>query len=94
MWSLEKPRIDRAGTRWQFAYWHQGPRDDPQTYPQQLFFWDQEQMECGVVLFERGKTARYPLIRNLMDKLVADPALRKEHSRPLRFPLERYYRNN
>jgi len=30
----------------------------------------------------------------LMEKLVADPGLRKEHHKPLRFPLERYYRAN
>ena len=94
MWSLEKSRTDKRGKRWLFAYWHKGPRDAEVEHPQQLFFWDDERTECGVVLFPTDKTIRYSLIRQLMEKLVADPGLRKQHNTLLRFPVERYYRLN
>ncbi len=34
---------------------------------------------------------RYSRIKDLIDKLVADPALRELHKRKLGFPLERHY---
>jgi hypothetical protein len=92
MWSVEKSRTDKCGKRWFFAYWHEGPKDSPVLHPQQLFFWDDEQMECGIVLFPKDKTVRYSLIKSLIEKLVADPELRKQNNRQLRFPVERYYK--
>jgi len=91
---MEKARTDGSGRRWLFAYWYEGPRDNQVTYPQQLFFWNDERTESGVVLFSRDKTLRYSLIRNLMEKLIADPSLRGQHSGPLRFPVERHYKQD
>lgn len=94
MWSLQKPRKDKRGQRWHFAYWHEGMRDAKVEFPQQLFFWDDEQTECGVVLFARDRTVRYSLIKSWIEKLVADPELRNQHNRSLRFPVQRFYLKN
>lgn len=97
MWSLEKPRKDKRGQRWHFAYWYEGPRDarvESVEHPQQLFFWDDEQTECGVVLVARDKTVRYSRIKNWIEELVADPELRKRHKASLRFPVQRFYLKN
>jgi len=94
MWSLEKPRQDKRGRKWHFAYWHEGPRDLRVDHPQQLFYWDDRQIEYGVVLFARDKTVRYSSIRNWIEKLVADPELRKRHYASLRFPVQRFYLKN
>jgi len=93
MWDDEKSRRDKSGKRWNFRYWlsHYNfeKLDRPQS--QRLFFWDDKKTECGLILFFPGSTRPYSQIMNLIDKLVADPALRKQHLRELRFPLERYY---
>ena len=34
---------------------------------------------------------RYSRIKDLINKLVADPAIREKHKRELSFPLERHY---
>ena len=94
MWSLPKPRVDKRRKEWHFAYWCEDPGAGKAEHPQQLFFWDDEQTESGVVLFQRNKTVRYSLIRSLIEKLVADPELRKAHHSPLRFPVQRYYMKN
>lgn len=83
MWPNERPRMDKTGKRWNFHYWNQKA--------QRLFFWDEERTECGVVLFAPGSTRTYRQIENLIDKLVSDQSLRKQHLRELRFPLDRYY---
>lgn len=94
MWSLQKPRKDKGGKRWHFAYWHAAPGGQRVEHPQQLLFWDDEQTESGVVLFPADKAVRYALIRSLMEKLVADAELRRQHAAPLRFPVQRYYMKN
>lgn len=91
MWSLKKPRKDKRGKQWHFAYWRENQRGGMAEHPQQLFFWDDEQTECGVVLFSRDKQVRDSLIKNLIEKLVADPELRRQHNSPLRFPVQRHY---
>jgi hypothetical protein len=56
---------------------------------ERVFFWDDKQEFCGVVLISPG--VHVSALHRLIQKLVAEPALREEHQRALRFPLERHY---
>lgn len=94
MWSLEKPRQDKLGRKWHFACWREGTRDVRVEHPQQLFYWNDELTEGGVVLFARDKTVRDSQIKNWIEKLVADPELRQRHTASLRFPVQRFYLKN
>jgi hypothetical protein len=80
----EKSRQDKNGKRWNFHYWYSGAS-------QRLFFWDDEQLECGVVLFLPGKTIRYARIQDLIVKLVSDRTLRQKYQRELVLPLDDRY---
>jgi hypothetical protein len=86
MWPNEKQRQDTTGKCWNFHYQYFGKE-----FGQRLFFWDEEFAECGVLLFTAGKMKPYSAIQNLIDKLVADSALRKKYARELRHPYKRYY---
>ena len=86
MWYEQKPRRDKNGKRWNFVIW-----SDLHGWAERLFFWDDEQEFCGVILFPPGRDVYFKRLKQLMEKLVADSALRKQHRRDLQFPLERYY---
>ena len=58
---------------------------------QRLFFWNDQKTVRGVVLFLPGSTIHYSRVKALIEKLVANPTLRKQHQRDLSFPLERHY---
>jgi hypothetical protein len=90
MWTDEKSRKDKSGKRWNFCYWYSG-QTSPQRASARLFFWDDGKIDCGVVLFLPGSTIRYSRIKDVINKLVADPANREKHKRQLNFPLERHY---
>ena len=67
--------------------WHDS---SPQgKHVERVFFWDDEQELCGVVLI--CPAIHVSRLRSLIQKLVADPSLRAKHKRALRFPLERHY---
>jgi hypothetical protein len=89
-WSPLKEKRDRSGKRWNFSYWYTF-RFSSDINAQRLFFWDDGHEECGVILFLQDATRPFSQIQSLVDKLVADPKLREQHRRELRFPLERYY---
>lgn len=93
MWNTEKIRRDKSGKRWNFIYWYETWTQERVRHAQRLFFWDEERLNCGVLIFPPGKTMHYSRIRSLIDKLVADPNLRKQYERRLQFPLERHYPN-
>ncbi|WP_297462678.1 hypothetical protein [Ferrovum sp.] len=90
-WSALKEKRDKNGKRWNFSYWHTFSFVTDNR-AQRLFFWDDDHKESGVVLLLGDQSQPYASIRNLVDRLVSSPELRKQHSRELRFPLERYYR--
>lgn len=56
-----------------------------------MFFWDDNKEHCGAVIFAAGRGTSIPRLKQLIDKLLADPALRDKHRKQLRFPLERHY---
>jgi hypothetical protein len=88
---LERPRKDKSGKRWNFYYWYAEPFVPKSQKAQRLFFWDDAQTDCGVVLFSPGKTIAYSRIQSLIPKLVADQTLRRKYQRELQFPLEKHY---
>ncbi|HVG91568.1 MAG TPA: hypothetical protein VNB54_08760, partial [Alphaproteobacteria bacterium] len=90
MWSDETSRRDKSGKRWNFCYWYSG-RTSLHRVAARLFFWDDSRTDCGVVLFLPGSTIRYSRIKHLINKLVADRAIREKHKRELKFPVKRHY---
>ncbi|HEX5211276.1 MAG TPA: hypothetical protein VFW22_06035 [Pseudolabrys sp.] len=87
MWVDQKARKDSDGKRWHFCIWYDlallaAP-------PQRVFFWDDKKENCGVVFV--SPSASFPRLKQLIDKLAADPALRDKHRKELRFPLQRHY---
>jgi hypothetical protein len=90
-WQPEKPRRDKKGKRWNFSYQLWVWTDQRVQHAQRLFFWDDEHIEYGVVLFPVGRSVHYSKIKDLIDNLVADPSRRIKYQRDLRFPLERHY---
>jgi len=84
--NVNKPRKDKAGKKWNFRVWHDFSHTK---HVERVFFWDDKREFCGVVLISPG--IHVSALRQLIQKLVADPALRKKHQRELRFPLERHY---
>jgi hypothetical protein len=91
MWMNQQPRRDTAGKRWNFRIWYDVWTEEKVFTAQRLFFWDDEKNYCGVVLFPPGSTVHFSRLKKLIEKLVADPALRRLHRRDLSFPLERHY---
>jgi len=90
--NLNKPRTDRAGKRWNFRVWHDvWTQHNRILSAQRVFFWDDAKDVCGVVLLTPGSELHVSRLRALISKLVADPRLRDQHRRELRFPLERHY---
>jgi hypothetical protein len=92
-WNEVKPKQGKDGVRWYFTYWHSPwPGDDVKVEKaQRLFFWNQGMSELGAVILPPGKTMSYARIESLIEKLVADPKLRKKYQRDIEFPLERHY---
>lgn len=82
--NLDIRRKDKSGSEWSFRVWHCDRA-------QRIFFWDDAKGESGVVLLLKGKTLHVSKIYQLIDKLTADPGLRKRHARELNFPLNRHY---
>jgi hypothetical protein len=91
LWTEEKPRKAKNGVRWNFTYWHSVWTSDRTKSSQRLFFWDDDKSECGVVVLIPGATMHYSRIKSLIEKLVADPDLRKKYHKEIQFPLERHY---
>ena len=86
--NLDKTRRDSRGKNWNFRVWHEVL---PSGHAERIFFWDDGKEECGVVLLRPGKSVHVSKLHQLIGKLVADPRLREQHKRELRFPLERHY---
>ena len=86
--NLDKPRKDKTGKRWNFRVWHDST---PLGHAERIFFWDDKKEHAGVILLTAGSSIHVSRVHRLIDKLVADPALREQYRRDLRFPLERYY---
>ena len=84
--NLNKPRKDKSGQRWNFRVWHDHLDGE---YSQCVFFWNDNRESCGVVRFSPGVHASR--LHRIIEKLVADPAMRVKHQCELRFPLKRYY---
>ena len=91
MWVNQQPRRDTTGKRWNFRIWHDVWTEAKVVSAERLFFWDDKKTYCGVVLFPPGSTVHFSSLKKLIEKLVADPALRRLHRSDLRFPLGRYY---
>ena len=86
MWVDQKSRKDSDGKSWHFRIWYA-----LSTSAERVFFWDDQKENCGVVIFPAGSGATFSRLRQLIEKLVADAALREKHRKPLSFPLERHY---
>jgi hypothetical protein len=84
--NLDKPRRDKTGKRWNFRVWHEV---NASGHHERVFFWDDKQEYCGIVLISPG--IHVSKLHRLIDRLVADPALRAKHRRELGFPLDRHY---
>jgi hypothetical protein len=84
--NLNSPRRDKAGTRWHFRVWHDIVDGH---HRERVFFWDDDKKQTGVVLL--GDSLHVTRLHALIDKLVADPAIRQVHRRDLKFPVERHY---
>ena len=87
--NLNKPRKDKSGRRWNFRIWHDVRHGQ---HIECVFFWDDDKESCGAVLISPG--VHVSRLHDLIDKLVADPALRAKHKMELRFPLGRHYSEN
>jgi len=87
----EKPRQDKTGKQWNFLVWASYRVSER---AQRIFFWDDARAECGVMLLiGKQQTVHVRRLNKLIDKLAADPEFRKQHSRDLRFPIKRHYRD-
>ena len=84
-WTDEKSRRDKNGKRWNFCFWWDTWTDEKVVQAQRLFFWDDGRTDCGVVLLPPGSVIHYSRVKTLIEKLVANPTLRKQHRRELRF---------
>ena len=90
--NLNSPRTSANGTRWNFRVWHDTwTSEGTVLYAQRVFYWDDDQTLCGVVLLPPGQTLHVSRLRALIEKLAAEPALREQHRCDIRFPLERHY---
>ena len=87
--NLDRPRLDKSAKRWNFRVWHD--IGEPGRYAQRVFFWDDDRAFCGVVLLLNDGALNISRLHDLIEKLVADPEMREQHRRDLRFPLERHY---
>jgi hypothetical protein len=84
--SLLKPKQDKNGKRWNFAYWTMSI-----FRAQRLFFWGDDHSDMGVLIYTGPSTRNYRAITKIVEKLVHEPELRHAYRRDLRFPLDRYY---
>lgn len=91
MWKDEQRRKDATGKRWNFRIWHDVWTEGKVQSAERLFFWDDRKEHCGVVLFPAGSAVHFSRLKTLIENLVANATLRKQHERELRFPLERHY---
>jgi hypothetical protein len=91
VWLDQTSRRDKNGKRWNFSVWYDVWTDGKLWIAERLFFWDDDKTFCGVVLFPPGSSVHFSRLKQLAEKLVVDPALRKQHRRELQFPLERHY---
>jgi len=82
--NLDQDRIGKNGSKWSFRVWN----DAAQT---RIFFWDEAKTYTGVFLFPLDAKRHISRVRDVIEKLVADPQFRAKHRRPLQFPLERHY---
>ena len=87
----QKPRKEQKGKRWNFCIWYEVWTEERVVSAQRLFFCDDKKTDCGVVLFLPGSTVHFSRIKKLIEKLVANPTVRKHYQRDLRFPLDRSY---
>ena len=72
MWVDQKSRKDRDGTLWHFCIW-----TALRTDAERIFFWDDKKQNCGVVIFLTGHGKHFSRLKQLIEKLLADPAFRK-----------------
>ena len=92
MWIDEQPREDSSGNRWNFCIWSSYLSNEYKLLmAHRLFFWNDDKSNCGVVLFLPESGPAFGRVKALIEKLVADPALREKHRRELRFALRRHY---
>jgi hypothetical protein len=85
MWVDQKSRKDSNGKQWNFRVWYGLPSGQSK----RVFFWDESKEDCGVVFC--AAWTHFSRLKQLIEKLVADPSLREKHRKELRFPLERHY---
>ena len=81
---LDKPRRDKSGKRWNFRVWYDSI---PAGQAQRVSFEDGKE-HCGVVLLPPGSTPHVSRVHALINKLIADPQLRKQNRRELNCPLD------
>jgi hypothetical protein len=84
--NLNATRRDKTGVRWNFRVWHDTV---DRLHVERVFFWNDAKEVTGIVELRPGIHVKK--VHDLIEKLVADPALRELHSREIRFPLERHY---
>ena len=85
---LDEAREDASGRRWHFRVWHGVVND---RYLQRVFFWNEDRSETGAIEMAADKTLHVSRIRQVMTKVVQQPAYRARFVRELRFPVERHY---
>ena len=86
--NLGQPRVDKTGARWHFAVWHDLI---DRSHVARVFFWDDQRSFTGVLIIPAGGRTDVQALHDWIQKLAADPALRNQCQRALRFPLERHY---
>ena len=87
--SLVTPKRDQSGERWHLAYWCNRPHVVPRA--QRLFFWNDDLEQCGVIVLVEEDCKLYKFVKKQIEWLLDDTDFRLLHSRPLRFPIGRYY---
>ena len=86
---LNDVRKGRDGRAWHFRVWHDFVDG---VYIQRVFFWDADKSETGAIEFASDKALHVSRLRQSIGKVVREPRYRSLHRRPLRFPVEREYR--
>ena len=85
---LDRPREDKNGQRWLFRVWHDVVA---RHHVVRVFFWSEDRTVMGVVPSSIDGRTHVRAVRALIEKLVADSALRDRYRQDLRFPVERHY---
>ena len=88
--NLNQLRTDKSGEKWNFRVWHDVFTARRPEHVARIFFWNDKRDSTGVVLLGPEANTHVRDLR-MIEKLVADPGLRKRHERAVRFPLERCY---